>query len=534
MNSRSARCCRSGCTRVRAGGDVRDFRRRARRRAYDLRRRCRRRARSSTDAVGADRPERVRCGRRAARSRCVRRMGEGVAAGGDAPVQVPASRRKRAARRAVPAASRSIARRGGRFARARRSASTKPARRVDAALQGIRMSWQSEQAHGEEIAYQLAPLGNVTVARFFSGAAMRLDGVMFGFMSRGSLFLRVDDVNRPAFVAAGWGRSRTSGPRARFRSTAITKRRPTCSRMPARCSTGAAAPIARRWPRSASRWCRKRSRQEVTPASKRAAAGIGSVVEIGARAGSAGVEACRQAGVESVAEACAGGGSEAGVEANHRRHRKCARKRSRFKKRSPRRSESPNRHRKRRRSLLLHRKPNRHRSELSSRRRNPQRNPRRSASKHSAGRAKRKPRDFFFCRPGRRPAIHATCAGWHKGGRGGTQSRKRQARAAPHIPMLHNGGLGVYDRRGLHPCLARPRQPRRRLRERRIVRRAGRFPTHHSRRRQPMLVLILGLAIFLGVHSIRIVADGWRSATIERIGEKRWKAMRSRRSSASC
>ena len=38
-----------------------------------------------------------------------------------------------------------------------------------------------------------------------------------------------------------------------------------------------------------------------------------------------------------------------------------------------------------------------------------------------------------------------------------------------------------------------------------------------------MLVLILGLAIFLGVHSIRIVADGWRSATIERIGEKRWK-----------
>ena len=67
------------------------------------------------------------------------------------------------------------------------------------------MSWQSEKAHCEEIAYQLAPLGAVTVARFFSGAAMRLDGVMFGFMSRGSLFLRVDDVSRPAFVAAGMG-----------------------------------------------------------------------------------------------------------------------------------------------------------------------------------------------------------------------------------------------------------------------------------------------------------------------------------------
>ncbi|WP_374101907.1 TfoX/Sxy family protein, partial [Burkholderia sp. LMG 13014] len=76
---------------------------------------------------------------------------------------------------------------------------------MDAALHGARMSWQSEKAHGEEIAYQLAPLGNVTVVRFFSGAAMRLDGVMFGFMSRGSLFLRVDDVNRPAFVAAGMG-----------------------------------------------------------------------------------------------------------------------------------------------------------------------------------------------------------------------------------------------------------------------------------------------------------------------------------------
>ncbi|AKM03347.1 NnrU family protein [Burkholderia pyrrocinia] len=39
-----------------------------------------------------------------------------------------------------------------------------------------------------------------------------------------------------------------------------------------------------------------------------------------------------------------------------------------------------------------------------------------------------------------------------------------------------------------------------------------------------MLVLILGLAIFLGVHSIRIIADGWRSAMIARIGEKGWKA----------
>ena len=40
-----------------------------------------------------------------------------------------------------------------------------------------------------------------------------------------------------------------------------------------------------------------------------------------------------------------------------------------------------------------------------------------------------------------------------------------------------------------------------------------------------MAVLILGLVLFLGVHSVRIVADGWRTATIGRIGEKAWKGV---------
>ena len=40
-----------------------------------------------------------------------------------------------------------------------------------------------------------------------------------------------------------------------------------------------------------------------------------------------------------------------------------------------------------------------------------------------------------------------------------------------------------------------------------------------------MTLLILGLVIFLGVHSTRIVADGWREATIARIGEKPWKGV---------
>lgn len=40
-----------------------------------------------------------------------------------------------------------------------------------------------------------------------------------------------------------------------------------------------------------------------------------------------------------------------------------------------------------------------------------------------------------------------------------------------------------------------------------------------------MAVLILGLVLFLGVHSTRIFAEGWRTATIARIGEKPWKGL---------
>ena len=40
-----------------------------------------------------------------------------------------------------------------------------------------------------------------------------------------------------------------------------------------------------------------------------------------------------------------------------------------------------------------------------------------------------------------------------------------------------------------------------------------------------MNVLILGLIIFLGVHSIRIVADDWRTRTVVRVGELPWKGL---------
>jgi uncharacterized membrane protein len=38
-----------------------------------------------------------------------------------------------------------------------------------------------------------------------------------------------------------------------------------------------------------------------------------------------------------------------------------------------------------------------------------------------------------------------------------------------------------------------------------------------------MSVLVLGLVIFLGVHSVRIYAESWRTRQIARIGEKPWK-----------
>ena len=40
-----------------------------------------------------------------------------------------------------------------------------------------------------------------------------------------------------------------------------------------------------------------------------------------------------------------------------------------------------------------------------------------------------------------------------------------------------------------------------------------------------MTYLILGLVIFLGVHSVRIVAEGWRAQTMARVGEGAYKGI---------
>lgn len=40
-----------------------------------------------------------------------------------------------------------------------------------------------------------------------------------------------------------------------------------------------------------------------------------------------------------------------------------------------------------------------------------------------------------------------------------------------------------------------------------------------------MMILLLGLVVFIAVHSVRIVADGWRTAMIARLGPWPWKAV---------
>ena len=40
-----------------------------------------------------------------------------------------------------------------------------------------------------------------------------------------------------------------------------------------------------------------------------------------------------------------------------------------------------------------------------------------------------------------------------------------------------------------------------------------------------MAILILGLVLFLGVHSTRIVAEGWRGEMISKLGPMRWKGL---------
>jgi len=40
-----------------------------------------------------------------------------------------------------------------------------------------------------------------------------------------------------------------------------------------------------------------------------------------------------------------------------------------------------------------------------------------------------------------------------------------------------------------------------------------------------MSALLLGLVLFIGIHSVRVFADGWRSAQVARLGPNGWKGV---------
>ena len=54
--------------------------------------------------------------------------------------------------------------------------------------------------------------------------------------------------------------------------------------------------------------------------------------------------------------------------------------------------------------------------------------------------------------------------------------------------------------------------------------RAG-MPPDGLRRGRSMTVLILGLVLFLGLHSVRVFADDWRASVRTRIGAGPWKGL---------
>jgi DNA transformation protein len=55
----------------------------------------------------------------------------------------------------------------------------------------------------EFVSEQLTPLGSITSRAMFGGYCLYCDGVPFALLANEALFLKVDDVTRPQFEAAG-------------------------------------------------------------------------------------------------------------------------------------------------------------------------------------------------------------------------------------------------------------------------------------------------------------------------------------------
>ena len=57
----------------------------------------------------------------------------------------------------------------------------------------------------QSLAARLMALGPVEAKSMFSGAGLFLDGICFALVTRDTVFLKVDDRNRPDFERAGMG-----------------------------------------------------------------------------------------------------------------------------------------------------------------------------------------------------------------------------------------------------------------------------------------------------------------------------------------
>lgn len=66
------------------------------------------------------------------------------------------------------------------------------------------MAWSAEDRAAAALAEDLfAPLGRIEIRRMFGGAGLYADGVFFGLVDRGEIFLKADPESEPLFAAAG-------------------------------------------------------------------------------------------------------------------------------------------------------------------------------------------------------------------------------------------------------------------------------------------------------------------------------------------
>lgn len=83
------------------------------------------------------------------------------------------------------------------------------------------MSSEATRGLALDFASQIAPAGCIDIRRFFGGSALVRNGAQFGFVMKGTLYLRVDEAMRAEFEADGSEpfSYRAAGRRLRFAAT---------------------------------------------------------------------------------------------------------------------------------------------------------------------------------------------------------------------------------------------------------------------------------------------------------------------------